>query len=49
LVVQDGIGLIIGKLNLIERYEKRDLSKRNKALHDLTDYDEQRALGLPWP
>ena len=49
LVVQDGIGLIIGKLNVIERYEKRALSKRNKALRDLADYDEQRALGLPWP
>ena len=44
-----GLRLIIGRLDALERYERRALSKRNKALHDLTDYDEQRALGLPWP
>lgn len=46
---EKGIGLIINKLNGLERYERRALSRRNKTLHSLSEYDEHKALGLPWP
>jgi hypothetical protein len=40
----EGAGLIIGKLNALERYERRALSRRNKALAALRDYDTQNAI-----
>jgi hypothetical protein len=44
-----GIDLIISKLNGLERYERRALSRRNRALHALHDYNKCRVFGLPWP
>jgi hypothetical protein len=45
--IEEGMGLIIGKLNTLERYEKRALSRRNQALHTLDDYDLEKALSVP--
>jgi hypothetical protein len=44
--IPQGVRLIIGKLNALERYERRALSKRNKALAALHAYDEMKALSV---
>jgi hypothetical protein len=49
LTAEQGIGLMIGKLNGLERYEKAALIRRNKALQSLSDYNQRSALGIPWP
>ncbi|MFM8606662.1 MAG: hypothetical protein ACKOBC_01715, partial [Hyphomicrobiales bacterium] len=43
--IEEGLGLIIGKLNALERYERRALSRRNKALRELDEYNFSKALG----
>jgi hypothetical protein len=39
-----GIDLIAGRLNSLERYERRALTRRNKALAALHAYDEEAAF-----
>lgn len=41
--IEEGLSLIIGKLNALERYERRALSRRNKALRALDDYRRSKA------
>lgn len=35
--IEEGLGLIIGRLNALERYERRTLSRRNKPYASLTN------------
>jgi len=42
---EQGMGLLIGKLKSLERYEKVALSKRNRALRSLDDDSERLAIG----
>ena len=43
--IEEGLGFIIGKLKALERYERRALSRRNKALRELDDYNLSKVLG----
>lgn len=42
-----GFSIIIGKLNALERYERRALSRRGKALAALNEHNELKSLGEP--
>lgn len=43
--IEEGLGLIIGKLKALERYERRALSRRNKALRELDEYNLSKVMG----
>ena len=43
--IEEGLSLIICKLNALERYERRALSRRNKALRELDEYNLSKVLG----
>jgi len=43
---QRALGLLIGRLDALERYERRAISRRNRVLHELANFDQQTLSGL---